>query len=178
MDRCNQCGFVYEEHGPEVVVAELRQLGPRYRRRLQPPDAGPSGDAVVRRRPGPEVWSVLEYACHVRDVLLAQRERLYLALVEDRPSFAPIYRDQRVGLARYASEVPERVAGDVEVAVALICRGFDGLDAAQWSKTCIYNFPTPCERTLAWLAQHTLHEGEHHLADIDRVASEVAASPT
>lgn len=180
MERCEQCGFVYGDHPTNGVVAELAQLGPSYRSRLEPPDgnasrAGGSWDAVLRQRPRPEVWSALEYACHLRDVVLAQRERLYLALVEDRPSFAPIYRDQRVALARYGSEHPGRVADAIEVALALICRGFDGLDAGQWSRTCVYNFPAPREQTMVWLAQHTLHEGHHHLGDIDEVVAQVTA---
>jgi len=33
----------------------------------------------------------------------------------------------------------------------------------------VYNFTTPSERTVVWLGQHTLHEAEHHLLDIDAV---------
>ena len=45
--------------------------------------------------------------CHVRDVFLVQRDRLYTALVEDTPTFTPMYRDQRVTLARYNAQDPE-----------------------------------------------------------------------
>jgi hypothetical protein len=105
----------------------------------------------------------------VRDVLLAQRERLFQALVEEQPSFVPIYREQRVRLARYADEAPEQVATGIGFAAGLAAWAFDGMTDTSWDRTCIYNFPEPSERTLLWLAQHTLHECVHHLHDIERI---------
>ncbi len=97
----------------------------------------PVGDVeegALRQRPEPQVWSALEYACHVRDVFLVQRERLFLALVEDCPSFAPMYRDQRVTLARYAAEDPTRVADQLHMAATLVGETFGGIDDAGWRR--------------------------------------------
>ena len=173
MDRCAECGFVYADHGKDTVVGELRSLDGRYATRLRSGAGDSTRSTALRRRRIPTEWSALEYACHVRDVLLAQRERRFLTLVEDRPSFAPIYRDQRVALAHYSEEQPEQIAIEIGVAAGLISRAFAGCDAAAWGRTCIYNFPKPAEHSVAWLAQHTLHEGEHHLADIDRALADV-----
>jgi len=151
------------------VASEILGLGDRFRSALTRAWSDPSDTHLAMRRPSPEVWSAVEYGCHVRDVLLAQRERLFQALVEERPAFVPIYRDQRVVLARYGDEKPEQVAGELTFAATLAAWAFDGLEVSAWSRTCIYNFPEPSERTLLWLAQHTLHEGEHHLIDIGRV---------
>lgn len=96
---CAECGFIYDSHGRDRVVDELASLGSRYAERLRVPPGDENRDAALRRRPEPGVGSALEYCCHARDVLLAQRERLFLALVEDRPAFTPIYREQRVVLA-------------------------------------------------------------------------------
>ncbi len=38
----------------------------------------------------------------------------------------------------------------------------------------MYNFPAPSKRDIVWLAAHTLHEGEHHLRDFDRVMEQAA----
>ena len=43
---------------------------------------------------------------------------------------------------------------------------FEGLDEAQWAKHCIYGYSERAERTLSWVAQHTLHELGHHLGDM------------
>ncbi len=165
---CAECSFVYGDHAIEGIAAELVALGARYASRLRVPAGAADREESLRRRPEPAVWSALEYACHVRDVLLAQRERLFLALVEDCPSFAPIYPDRRVVLARYGSEDPAQVAGELHVAAGLAARAFAGVEFADWSRPCFYNYPSPARRSVAWLAQHTLHEGEHHLLDIDR----------
>jgi S-DNA-T family DNA segregation ATPase FtsK/SpoIIIE len=86
---------------------------------------------MLRTRPAEGVWSALEYACHVRDVFLVQRDRLYTALVEDTPTFTPMYRDQRVTLARYNAQDPEEVAEQLATAARLIAQAFAVLDSAQ-----------------------------------------------
>jgi DinB superfamily len=169
VDHCDECGFVYAEHGTESVADEIEGLGGQYGPWLSVPPDDAGRHELLRRRPGPDVWSALEYACHVRDVLIAQRERLFLAQVEDRPTFSSIYRDQRVILGDYVNEDPLDVAEGIRLAAHLMARALGYLDAAGWSRTCIYGYPAPTERTLLWLAQHTLHEGLHHLADIEQV---------
>lgn len=144
----------------------IRDLGGRYEAVL----TAPLTDGTLRTsRPEGHVWSAVEYGCHVRDVLLAQRERLLLALVEDGPTFVPIYRDERADLARYGDETPAQVAREIAFASALLAWVLDGLGDDAWTRTFVYNTPEPSVRTVLWLALHTLHEGEHHLGDIERV---------
>ena len=135
--------------------------------------ADPSLGVTIRTRPGPRIWSALEYACHVRDVFLVLRERLYLALVEDRPSFAPMYRDERASLARYGAEEPADVGRELKVAAEMLAWAFEGLDEAQWQRHCLYN---SAERSVVWLGRHAVHEGEHHLRDIDAALRSAAAT--
>jgi hypothetical protein len=167
MTACEECGYEYESVPTEKLAGRLRDLGPRYREALADADA-----RAASRRPGPEVWSALEYACHVRDVLLVQRDRAVLALVEDTPAFARMYRDERVALCDYASEPLGQVLDDLDVAARLCATVFDRLDQAAWERTLVYNLPSAVLATgapdLAWLARHTVHEGEHHLMDVNR----------
>jgi hypothetical protein len=44
-------------------------------------------------------------------------------------------------------------------------------ESDDWQRRLVYNYPEPAERDLAWLARHTVHEGEHHLFDVDRLLS-------
>ena len=52
----------------------------------------------------------LEYGCHLKDVLLVQRERVLTARRVDRPSFHPIGRDERAEHDGYADQDPADVA--------------------------------------------------------------------
>ena len=115
------------------------------------------------------MWSPLEYACHVRDVLArANAERVLTTMVEDNPTFAPIYRERRAVLARYNDQEPAEVASELDVAAGLFARQFALLDDDQLDRRCLYLFPTPALRTVRWVGLHTLHECRHHLADICR----------
>jgi hypothetical protein len=163
MTQCPECGFTYGELPRQRLAQSLRDAGRAY----GPPLAG--NEEILRRRPSPETWSPLEYGCHARDVALMQRDRLYVALVEDEPSFKPMYRDQRVAFDRYDSQTPSVVADQLAMATDLLAHAFDGLAEGQWTRSLMYGFPGPARRDVEWVAHHTLHELVHHLADIDRI---------
>lgn len=168
MDRCNSCSFIYADVNAMAVPGRLAAFGTRYAALLLPTDRSAGWSDMLCTRPAEGVWSALEYACHVRDVFLMQRERLYTALVEDTPAFVPMYREQRVTLARYNAQAPEEVVTQLATAARLIAQVFEALDAAQLQRRCIYNFPAPTERSLLWVGQHAIHEGEHHFRDIEQ----------
>src|SRR5919106_5051521 len=164
MDHCDECGFDYalDDAGGAgaAIVAGTAALGALLR---QPPAGG-----ALTRRPEPQTWSPLEYGCHVRDVLLVQRERVLAARREERPSFAPMGRDERVEHDGYAEQDPEDVARQLTDAAALFAHVLSRLDGDDWDRTVMYNYPTRFERSLRWVAVHTVHEVRHHLLDVRR----------
>lgn len=161
MTSCVECGFAYDALEVAAIPGALHSFGDRYRAEIAAAD-----EVALRRRPEPAVWSALEYACHVRDMFLVQRDRTIRTLVEERPQFASMHRDERVALARYAEESPAAVADQLAMAADLLAWLFGGLTAEQLRRTCLYNYPETTERDLAWVGRHTVHEGEHHLLDI------------
>lgn len=159
---CEECGFRYElDRAAEVGRA-----------------IGSGVTAIVsiltddthdlRSRRAPEVWSPLEYGCHLRDVLLVQRERVLAARRTTRPTFEPMGRDERVEHDGYAQQVPGDVARQLSDTAALFVNVLARLDDADWERMVNYSYPQPFERSLRWVAVHTLHEVHHHLMDIDR----------
>jgi hypothetical protein len=165
MERCAQCGFVYEDVHPAEVPGILRARRADYGELLAEPGIGP----VVTARPAPDIWSALEYACHVRDLLLVQRDRALLALVEDKPSFARMHRDERVALAGYHRQSIAEVLPQLQMAAELMAILCEGLSPAQLDRPCIYNFPATTDRDVRWLGRHAVHEVTHHLWDIRAV---------
>jgi len=165
---CQECGFCYELVAADAIAGRLRSFGPRFADAL----AG-AGPATAARRPEPAVWSALEYACHVRDVFLIQRERAVLAQVQDNPRVARMNRDERVALCRYDAHTLPDVLDQLAMAAELCATVFDGLDEAAWARPLIYPWPEATERDVAWVGRHTVHEGEHHLMDVRRVLAAV-----
>ena len=160
MDRCAQCGFEYdvaeaEAAGPAIVVgvSEFAHLL-----------GAPASD--VRHRPQPDTWSPLEYGCHLRDVLLVQRERVLAARRTDTPSFEPMGRDERVDHDGYSGQDPDAVGRQMTDAAAMFANVLARLGGAEWERRVVYGFPSTFERSLRWVAVHTLHEVRHHLLDV------------
>ncbi|MDQ6854795.1 MAG: DinB family protein [Actinomycetota bacterium] len=166
MDRCDECGFVYDTVARDDLPSALRELATAYVTVL-----GAHGNDVLRAHPISDTWSALEYSCHVRDVLRVQRERVLRALAEDEPAFPGMRRDERVTEERYNEQRPADVGRDITVAADEFGRMLASLDDDGWMRTGVYNWPTTQVRTVEWIGRHTIHEGEHHLQDIDRLVT-------
>ncbi len=126
-----------------------------------------AGHDAVATRPDADTWSPLEYGCHVRDVLLVQRERVLEARRVDRPQPSPMGRDERAVHDAYAEQDQVVVARQLADAALMFVHVLDRL-GDDWDRTLVYNYPEPTERSLRWVAEHTLHEVTHHGQDIRR----------
>jgi DinB superfamily len=160
--QCRECGFTYDLTQAYAVPVEIRRHVTEVVAILR------SDDIDVRSRRHSSVWSPLEYGCHLRDMLLVQRERVFAARRIERPDCAPMGRDQRVEHDGYAHQEPEDVARQLADAAQLFGNVLARLGEDDWDRTVIYHYPETHERSLRWLAMHTLHEACHHLVDIRR----------
>jgi S-DNA-T family DNA segregation ATPase FtsK/SpoIIIE len=158
--RCGECGFDYDAVPEEAIGASLRAETDAFVKGLS------AGD--LRTRPSPEVWSALEYACHVRDVLQVQIGRVARGLAEETPSFRPMQRDERPARLRYNEQDPLVVREQLLDAATALAEVFDVLDEAQLARTVTYNWPAEMVRPLRWVGRHTVHELVHHRLDVER----------
>jgi hypothetical protein len=162
MNRCEECGFEYDlSEAPTVaqsIIDEVAEL------------AGILTDHCtdLRTRREPRTWSPLEYGCHLRDVLLVQRERVLATRRVDVPVFDPMGRDERVEHDGYADQDPRDVARQLMDASRLFANVLARLAPDDWQRRVMYNYPKLSERSLQWVAAHTLHEVRHHLLDVRR----------
>jgi hypothetical protein len=162
VDQCEECGFEYDlgeasTAGPAIVqgVGEFAVML-----------SDSAADLRTRRQPA--TWSPLEYGCHLRDVLLVQRERVLAARRIDRPSFDPMGRDERVAHEGYAEQDANDVVRQLTDAAYLFANVLSRLGPNEWERTVMYNYPNLSERSLRWVGVHTVHEVRHHLLDVRR----------
>ncbi len=161
--RCEQCGF-------EFLLDDAAAVGGLILEHVQHMvgllrDGEPTR---LRVRPDPDTWSPHEYGCHLRDVLLVQRERVLLARREDNPDVGTMGRDERVEHDGYAEQLSLDVSRQLNDAAALFAHVLSLVDAdGGWERTVVYSYPERQQRTLRWVAVHTLHEVRHHTADVD-----------
>lgn len=130
---------------------------------------------AVRIRPGPDTWSALEYACHVRDLLPVMDTRVRTLLTSEDPVFEWWDHEAAVTEQRYAEQVPvlvqEAAAGHARSFAATL----GGVTGDQWERHAARR---PGEVfTLRGLARFVLHEVIHHRDDAERVLRSVPPAP-
>lgn len=124
-------------------------------------------DARLRRRPRPEVWSDLEYACHVRDVFRLFAVRLDLMLTQDDPLFANWNQDETAVAEQYGTQDPAVVAVELAEAAERLAQAFEAVSGEQWQRTG--NRSDGARFTVESFARYLIHDPVHHLFDVTGV---------
>ncbi len=169
---CPECGLVYDSIAPRDAIQALRSFPRRYREVIGP---FVDDDEVLRRRPDPSTWSALEYTGHVADLLQEMTPQLVLVVQRDEPHITdPIDPDERTSLQGYNDMEPAHVLEWLTRSAtnaADTCAGFTPDD---WSRRAQYPYG---ERELVDIVRNMVHEGVHHLHDVERVLRAVIGKP-
>ena len=94
----------------------------------------PVTTAALRTRPAPEVWSALEYLCHLRDVHATATIRLHRMRTEDGPILEPMLNDLRVRRFRYNELDPVAVLDELARTVAGFLDEVERMPADGWHR--------------------------------------------
>jgi hypothetical protein len=165
---CAECALSYLDITVDAAVETIRGLPVAVRAAV---DAVPA--ETVRRRPGPDVWSVTEYVCHLRDVYATYTIRLHRTRTEDRPTLEPMLNDLRARRFRYNDRDVAAVLDELAATAAGFCDEVASTRPGDWDRVASR---LPGEtRTARWLVRQAMHEGVHHLRDI--LAVGVAVRP-
>lgn len=165
---CAPCSLTYDEVTCDLAVQEIRAVPMLLREALA---SVPAED--LRRRPRPDVWSVTEYVCHLRDVYAVYTIRLHRTRTEERPVLEPMLNDLRARRFRYNERALGAVLDELEANVNGFCDEVDHVEPDGWRRVAT-RLPGE-ERTAMWLVRQAMHEGRHHVRDIRAVVNAAAS---
>ena len=155
---CPECGFDAASVHHTEVAGQIRDDAADWVCRL--------GEAGVRTRPQPNVWSTLEYGCHVRDVHRIFNHRVRLMLDQDEPQFSNWDQDETAIADDYASQDPATVATELFDAASVVADTYANVPGDAWSRRGLRS--NGSEFTIATISIYHLHDIVHHTYDVSR----------
>ena len=126
-------------------------------------------DAAVR--PQANVWSGLEYACHVRDVHELFLQRLEQMLTEDDARFANWDQDETAGEKDYGSQDPAEVAAQLVAAADRVATAYERVSGDQWDRRGTRSNGDVF--TVDTFARYHLHDVVDHADDVSHITKRV-----
>jgi hypothetical protein len=155
---CPECGFDTSALVLDQVPELVRANAAAWRTVLD--------DDRVHDRPSDDVWSALEYGCHVRDVLRLYDERLALMLEHDDPHFPNWDQDATAVEEHYDRQSPSVVADELESAAFDLASRFETVSDDGWERTGRRSDGVTF--TIATFARYFVHDPVHHLHDVHK----------
>src|SRR3954452_13185472 len=153
---CPQCGYDASTVPVETVAARLRANAAGWGPVLRRPD--------VSVRPRPDVWSPLEYACHVRDVHELYLHRLDRMLTESDPLYDNWDQDATALEKDYGAQNPVVVSDELAGAAQRLADRFDTVTGDAWQRRGRRS--DGASFTVDTFSRYMLHDVEHHLWDV------------
>ncbi len=159
VERCDECGFDGAEWTDSRALDAIAELPGRWKTALSNIDP-----VDAQRRPIPGMWSILEYADHVREVLFGMRFVLDSAVAQPgvdlgetpEPRFEQTPRDVDHGAAL------EGIAREAESLLHRLRK----LSHHEWERRAIIGDD---EVDGHWICRHAVHDARHHLMDVERL---------
>jgi DinB superfamily len=153
---CPDCGYDASTLTGRDVPGIARDVARRFEGALTRPDAA--------HRPSPEVWSVLEYGCHVRDACRVFGDRVQMMLAEDEPTFPNWDQDASAIDERYWEQDARVVSAQLAEGAERAAEEFELVRDDQWKRTGERS--NGSRFTVDSLARYFAHDLVHHARDI------------
>lgn len=153
---CPDCGFDSRTVAGPQVAARLRAAASLW--------PGVLEGADVASRPRPQVWSPLEYGCHVRDVCRVFESRVKAMLAEVDPSFESWDQDATAIAEAYGAQDPAVVSRELLSVAESAAAAFGRVGNGDWARTARRSDGSVF--TIQTLGQYFVHDLVHHLHDV------------
>ena len=117
-------------------------------------------DEVLRRKPAPEKWSMLEIACHLRDVEQLFVERYAKMANHDRPALRMMNQDEVAVALKYNEDDPAAAIRDFRALRTETISLLSALASQSWQRIGLH--PKRGDFTIAGQADvHVKHDANH-----------------
>ena len=171
---CPECGLDYDTILPKDGETALRSYPRRYRELFPARDDDEKPDGVIRRRPEPTVWSALEYGAHVADAESELANALRRMTTEDNPTISDFADpDQKALDAKYNEQDRDEVLARLASACERMADTINAVANDAWRKNAAFPWG---ERDALTMMRNAVHEGYHHLRDVESVLRRVVGS--
>lgn len=163
---CPGCGLDYGAISPADAKVAIRSYPRRFRSALAASMEDQAEEGLIRRRPDSKTWSALEYTAHVADRYDLLSEVVGRMFEEESPAITWWDSDERALAERYEKQDPQAALNHLERASTALAAAVDRVDSDSWARTASFPFGDRDLRTMVGIA---VHEGSHHLRDVERV---------
>lgn len=164
---CPECGLAYDPISKSDAAVAIRSFPRRIAEELH---RSSGDDAVLRQRPEPTVWSALEYAAHVRDGFIWFADLLPAMVRETDPEIVDFDPDERAARERYNEQDVHAVLAGLESAANRLATVIDDIAIEDLDRTGRFSWG---RRDVLIMIRNAVHEGKHHLRDIELVLDRV-----
>jgi hypothetical protein len=154
IDGCTQCGFRPLDRAG-LADWFVEQSG-RWR--------GVLSRAGATQRPDPGIWSPVEYARHVLDMLVLLDERVESMIGRETPVFADWDGDAAAVERQYWRADPTQTLIELQRAAVRIGALLRSVHGEGWERAGLRS--DGMSFTVATMSQYIAHEMEHHLHDV------------
>jgi hypothetical protein len=171
---CPECGIDYGTLHPPFAINTLKSFPRRYTEALEPRGAE-DHEEIIRTRPAPEVWSAIEYAAHVADLMEPFTTVIRRMYNEDNPDLSSEFWDENEKAAadNYNEQDKDAVLARMADGVDRLVAAAESVDSHGWERMASFGWG---DRDLLTMLQNSVHEGVHHLQDIEKGLKKVRAA--
>lgn len=167
-ERCPDCGADAAAIAESDLGAEILREIAAWGRLLASADP-----FAVRVRPSPEVWSALEYACHVRDLLPVMGDRVRRMQSEESPDLGWWDHEAAADEDRYNEQVPVLVVEAMTANARAFATVLAGVGVEEWDRSARRRAGE--HFTIAGISRFVLHEVIHHRDDASHSLKGIAS---
>jgi hypothetical protein len=161
VEQCGECGFDSDAWSDASAIAAIQRLPLQWTAAV----AGSTPNDQLRR-PVHQMWSIAEYADHVREVLFGMRFLLDTAISQPGTDLGD---SPPQPFASQARQIDVKAALDgIDNEACSLSQQLSGLSSDDWYLTVTFDGASVDPH---WIARHAVHDATHHLLDIARLRS-------